>query len=134
MAYKGYLIKVGNYTIPMSVIKAETYKATMNGQDLDSTRDVDGFLHRQALAHTPNKVEFQTVPLMNNIQMSTLLSNIQRQYINATEKKVSVESYVPEIDDYRTEDMYIPDITFELFYADSQIIKYNPTRIAFIGY
>ena len=42
MAYKGYLIKIGNYIFPLSMIKAESYKATNYGQDLDSTRDVNG--------------------------------------------------------------------------------------------
>ena len=134
MAYQGYLVKVGSYTIPMSIIKAESYKTTLNSQDLDSERDADGVLHRNALSHQPNKIEFETVPLLTNIQMSAIMANIRSQFTNTKEKKASVTLYVPEKDSYTTEDMYMADITFDIYYAGKDIIKYNPVRFAFIGY
>lgn len=134
MAYKGYLIKVGTYIIPHSMMKAETYQATLNGQDLDSYRDADGKLNRTALDHTVPKVEFETPPLKTNKDFADLMGNIQSNYINTKEKRVNAEVYIPEIDSYVTQDMYIPDIKFEIYYADANIIKYNPVRIAFIGY
>lgn len=134
MAYKGYLIKVGNYIIPHSMISAETYIVTKNGQDLDSYRDANGVLHRTALEHFVAKVEFETPPLKTNVDFEELMSNIRSQYIIPVEKRVSVEVFIPEDNDYMTQDMYMPDIKFEIYYADSKIIKYNPVRIAFIGY
>ena len=38
MAYKGYLIKIGNYIFPLSMIKAESYKATNYGQDSETRK------------------------------------------------------------------------------------------------
>ena len=134
MAYKGYLIKIGNYTFPLSMIKAETYKATNYGQDLDSTRDVDGILHRTVLSNTAPKVEFETRNMLDNTQMSSIFANIQANYTNAIEKKASVEVYVPELDRYVTSDMYMADFEPTMYYADTTKIQYTSTRMAWISY
>ena len=134
MAYKGYLIKIGNYTFPLSMIKAETYKATNYGQDLDSTRDVDGILHRTALSNTAPKVEFETRNMLDNTQMSSIFANIQANYTNAVEKKASVEVYVPELDKYVTSDMYMADFEPTMYCADATKIQYTSTRMAWISY
>ena len=134
MAYKGYLIKIGNYTFPLSMIKAETYKATNYGQDLDSTRDVDGILHRTALSNTAPKVEFETRNMLDNTQMSSIFANIQANYKDAVEKRASVEVYVPEWDKYVTSDMYMADFEPTMYYADTTKIQYTSTRMAWISY
>ena len=134
MAYKGYLIKIGNYTFPLSMIKAETYKATNYGQDLDSTRDIDGILHRTALSNTAPKVEFETRNMLDNTQMSSIFANIQANYTNAVEKKASVEVYVPELDKYVTSDMYMADFEPTMYYADATKIQYTSTSMAWISY
>nr|DAV10051.1 MAG TPA: hypothetical protein [Bacteriophage sp.] len=134
MAYKGYLIKIGNYIFPLSMIKAESYKATNYGQDLDSTRDVDGILHRTALSNTAPKVEFETRNMLDNTQMSSIFANIQNNYTNAVEKRASVEVYVPELDKYVTSDMYMADFEPTMYYADATKIQYASTRMAWISY
>lgn len=134
MAYKGYLIKIGNYIFPLSMIKAETYKATNYGQDLDSTRDVNGILHRTALENTAPKVEFETRNMLDNTQVSSIFANIQANYTNAVEKKASVEVYVPELNKYVTSDMYMADFEPTMYFADEKEIKYLSTRMAWISY
>nr|DAL06737.1 MAG TPA: hypothetical protein [Caudoviricetes sp.] len=134
MAYKGYLIKIGNYIFPLSMIKAESYKATNYGQDLDSTRDVNGILHRTALENTAPKVEFETRNMLDNTQVSSIFANIQANYTNAVEKKASVEVYVPELDKYVTSDMYMADFEPTMYFADEKEIKYLSTRMAWISY
>ena len=134
MAYKGYLIKIGNYIFPLSMIKAESYKATNYGQDLDSTRDVNGILHRTALENTAPKVEFETRNMLDNTQVSSIFANIQANYTNAVEKKTSVEVYVPELDKYVTSDMYMADFEPTMYFADEKEIKYLSTRMAWISY
>lgn len=134
MAYEGYLIKVGSYTIPFKYIKAESYSAYRSIQDLDSYRDGDGTLHRTALEHVPNKVEFETPAMLTDITFSELMSNIRSNYINENERKASVTMYVPELNTYVTQDMYMPDITPEMYQADKKGIQYAPIRLAFIGY
>lgn len=44
MAYSGFLIKVGDYTVPFRYIEASKYKTGVKGQDLDSYRDANGIL------------------------------------------------------------------------------------------
>lgn len=135
MAYQGYLIKVGDYTIPADkYIKANSYDAMLITQDLDSYRDANGVLHRTALSHRVNKVEFETPAMLTDIQMEELLSNIRRNYININEKKASVTVYVPELNDYMTQDMYIPDLRFSIYGVFDGVIRYNSLRMAFIAY
>ena len=79
MAYAGYLIKVGNYTIPLSLIRAETYTVFKSVTDLDSYVDANGELHRNALEHIANKVEFETIPLLTDTQFGSLMANLYAQ-------------------------------------------------------
>lgn len=134
MAYSGFLIKVGDYVIPFKYMKADSYSAYRSVQDLDSYRDANGVLHRTALTHIPNKAEFETPAMMTDETLSDLLENIQNNYTNANERRASVTMYVPEINSYVTQDMYMPDITPKIYSADANGIKYNPVRLAFIGY
>lgn len=135
MAYQGYLIQIGgDYKIPHSMIKAESYKVTRHGQDLDSTRDEDGHAHRTALEHFVIKAEFETPPLKTTAQMEEMLGNIRSRYTNVTEQKLMARMYVPMINDYVEQEVYVPDVDFELYFADDKEIKYNPIRLAFIGY
>lgn len=138
MAYSGYLVKVGTgssqYTIPLSFIKAESYQAEHLVQDMDSYRDANGVLHRNALTHVPDKCEFECVPLLTNTEMNAVLSAIRSRFDVPLERKLSVTMYVPELNDYVTQDMYMPDPQFTIYYADNNEIKYNSVRFAFIGY
>lgn len=134
MAYEGYLIRVGTYTIPLSIMRAETYTVFMSITDLDSYVDANGYLHRNALDHIANKVEFETIPLLDNIQFASLMNNLYAQMSETKERKASVTCYIPETDSYVTQDMYMPDIKPTLYYADDTKIQYNQVRLAFIGY
>ena len=134
MAYAGYLIKVGNYEIPLSLIRAETYIPFKSVTDLDSYVDGNGVLHRNALEHTANKIEFETIPLMTNTEFASLMTNLKNNFTIPLERKASVTCYIPEDDDYVTQDMYMPDIKPTIYYADAEKIQYNQVRLAFIGY
>lgn len=134
MAYQGYLIKIGDYNIPLSMIAANTYQALRSGQDLDSTRNENGILDRNALAHFINKVEFEVPSMKTNIEISDLLANIRRNFIDDVEQNVNATFYVPMLDDYITKEMYLPDVTFKMDIATKEYIKYDKIRLAFIEY
>lgn len=134
MAYQGYLIKVGSYTIPLGYIAAESYQVTNYGQDLDSYQDTDGVLHRQALSYQAPKVEFETRNMLDDKQMWDLLSNIRANYTNTVEKKANVTVFIPELNEYITNEMYMADFSPTMYLASSSEIKYNATRMAFISY
>lgn len=134
MAYQGYLIKVGNYTIPLKYIAAESYQVTNYGQDLDSYQDTDGVLHRTALVFQAPKVEFETRNMLDHNEMWDLISHIRANFTDTVEKKASVTVFIPELNEYITNDMYMADFSPTMYLASSKEIKYNSTRIAFISY
>lgn len=138
MAFDGTLLTVGNYAITGDIyINAKSYKVTRNTQDLDSYNDANGYLHRFVLPHNPVKIEFQTRPDMTNEEWNDFWGPIASQFPDgrtSTERKVSVTAYVPELDDYVTEDMYIPDPEMTINHITDNVIFYDAVRIAFIGY
>ncbi|MBQ8803484.1 MAG: hypothetical protein IJZ53_07625 [Tyzzerella sp.] len=134
MAFNGYLIKVGDYQIPHKYIKVSSYSPYRTVQDLDSYRDGNGVLHRNTLSHVPNKVEFETVPMLTNTEFGEIMSRIEENYIIPEERKASVTLYIPEKDSYVTQDMYMPDITPTIRDMQNGQIRYESIRLAFIGY
>lgn len=118
----------------MKYINVSSYSPYRSVQDLDSYRDGNGVLHRTVLNHKPNKVEFETPPMLTNTEFTDLMSNIQKNYTNSVERKASVEMYLPETDSYVTQDMYMPDITPVIHSILNNELRYNAIRLAFIGY
>ena len=137
MAYSGYLLKVGNYEITgQKYIQFSSYDVTKEVQDLDSYRDAEGVLHRNALSHIPIKINFETLPGLNNTEVATFLSNISSNYTNALERKALVTAFVPEINDYVTQEMYMTGPTLKIRKIDSKTnqVYYDSFKITFIGY
>ena len=128
------LILISNMPFPMKYIRAESYKVTRSVTDIDSYRDANGVLHRNALNHVLFKVEFETIPLLNNVQVAEIMSFLNSKMTNPKERKLTVTAFLPEIDDYVTQDVYMPDTTFEIYSTYERMLKYNPIRICFIGY
>lgn len=134
MAYEGYLIKVGTYTVPFNYILTSTFKCGIKGQDLDSTRNANGILKRDALENEVIQAEWDVPPSITEEELRPLMSNIQSQYSNKMEKKASVTVWMPEIGQYVTMDCYIPDIEYTIQFADEKEIKYESFHPKFIGY
>lgn len=135
MSYAGYLVKVGDYEVPTDkFIRAQSYKVTLSVQDLDSYRDANGKLHRTALEHRVNKIEFETRNMLTNTEMAELMKGIANNYTVPAERRFVGTFYVPEIDDYISQDMYMSDPSFPIYGIFDGVIKYSPVRIAFIAY
>lgn len=136
MAYQGYLLKVGNYTIPTNIIGLDSYTVTLNSQDLDSSRDTDGVLGRNALPTKVIKVDFETKDQMTNKSFGVVMQNIRNQMTDRKEQKVTLTAYVPYLDDYVTDSAYLVDPAFQIYRVDNttRTIYYRPIRMAFIGY
>ena len=133
MAYSGYLIKIGEYTIPLSMIKADSYYPYVNMQDYEPWTDATGFLHRDVVDLKALKVEFETVAMLDNTQFATLMSNIKSQFTKAVARECMITAYIPEYDDYVTQRGYMVDIKPQIYFADANKIQYDPIRFAFIG-
>lgn len=133
MAYSGYLIKIGDYTIPLSLIKADSYYAYVNMQDYEPWTDANGELHRDVVDLKALKVEFETRAMLTNTQFTTLMSNIADEYTNATARECMITAYIPEYDDYVTQKGYMADFKPQMYLADANKILYDPCRLSFIG-
>ena len=134
MAYLGFLVKVGDYKIPANkFIKAESYSAYVNMQDVEPWTDAEGYLHREPVELKALKVEFETPAMLTNIEFSEFMSNIRINYKNPTARGCEITAYIPEYDDYVTQYGYLADFTPQMYSATPTEIRYNPVRFAFIG-
>lgn len=136
MSFKGYLLKVGGVELPLKFIRYETYKITPDQRmDLDTTRVQTGEMVRTVLDHTATKIEFET-PSMNNIQQAELMKLFRDSWVDVKERKVNVEYFNTETDEYKTGVFYMPDISWTIRNIDQRllVINYSQTRIAFIEY
>lgn len=139
MSFNGYLIKLGGSAgtpLPITYMRYDTYKVTPNQRmDLDPTRDTTGLLHRNTLAHTATKIEFNT-PRFTNSVIGTLNTLIQSAMSDRQARKIDLEYYDPETDSYKTGTFYMPDVAYQIVNVDAvkNIINYNETRYAFIEY
>ena len=134
MAYSGFLIKIGDYTIPANkFIKAESYSPYVNMQDIDDWTDANGFLHREAVELKALKVEFETPAMLTNTELTELMNNIKANFTNAKGRECMITAYIPEYDDYVTPLGYMADFQPQIYGTYGGVIHYNPIRLAFIG-
>lgn len=133
MAYSGFLLKIGDYTFPHKYIRADSYSAHDNMQDVDPWTDADGYLHRNAVDLKAVKAEFETPAMLTNVQLAEIMSNISANYIEEKSRTVMITAYIPLLDDYVTQMGYMADITPSIYGIFRDVIKYNPIRFAFIG-
>lgn len=144
MAYSGYLIKIlgvgesgpqsYDYTLNMHYILEKTYKMTYSVMDFDSTRNGAGRLIRNALDHKVPHCTIQVKPMVDSV-LATLFSEISSRYTIAKEKKLRASVYIPEINDYVTENFYLPDIDLTIRRIENNNkIVYEPFTLEFIGY
>lgn len=131
--YSGWLLKIGDYTLPKNLIKADSYKAYVNMQDVDPWTDANGYLHRTAVELKVAKIEWESVPMLTNKTLTELLQNIQRNYIIQKERRVMFTAYIPEYDDYVTQIGYLADFQPNMYLADDNTIKYDSVKFSIIG-
>lgn len=134
MAYSGFLLKIGDYEVPADkFIRADSYSAYVNMQDVDPYTDANGYLHRNAVELKALKIEFETPAMLTNKEFTELMSNIRANYIEEKSRTVLITAYIPEYDDYVTQTGYMADITPSIYGTYGGVIHYNPIRFAFIG-
>ena len=136
MAFNGYLLKMGADVFPLSFVFKNSYVITPNRRlDVDSATNANGVLERNVLDHTATTISFQTRPMYNN-ELNELMSFIRNHYSVEKEKKVVLEYYCPDIDEYKTGEFYIPDIQFPIDMVDLERsrILYRSFQLEFIEY
>ncbi len=134
MSFDGNLLYLGNDAFPQGLIVAESYKATPNQrQDLNSTRNALGKLHRNVVENMPGKIEF-SIGAVTDAQWETIRAFITAHFTNAAERKVVARYFCPDTNDYKQEEMYMPDTSFEIERIEGTTIRYRPVALKFIGY
>lgn len=134
MAYEGFLIQVGTYKIPLKYINAEEYTVTLTGQDVDSYNDANGNLQRTAMNNFVPAVEFSTPPLLTDSEIGELFSNIRSQFINPVERKLPAKIFIPELNDYVEQNVYMADTQFTIYGIFDGVVRYNSVSLTFTGY
>ncbi len=135
MAFNGYLIKIGSNEDKFfeHYIIAQSYKVSKKIIDLNSYRDGNGELRRNALDHVSYTITFDIKPL-DNERMQTFLDAIRNNFSILKERKVAVTFYNPESDSYITTDCYMPDPEFTIEKIENNQVYFRQTTIKFIGY
>lgn len=134
MAYKGWLLKVGNFTISTKkFIKADSYSAYVNMQDLEPWTDANGYVHREAVDLKALKVEFETPAMLTNDEFEELMAGIRKNYTIPKARQCVVTAYIPEYNDYVTQTAYLADFTPQIYGNYGNKIHYNSVRLSFIG-
>lgn len=133
MSYQNYLIKIGNYVLPSKYIKAQSYSAYANMQDVDPWTDADGYVHRNAVELKAIKIEFDTTPLLTGSELNQILTAISENYISPKERTVNLTAYIPEYDDYITQKAYVADFTPVVYGIFNGVIKYESIHFSIIG-
>lgn len=134
LGYLGYLVKVGNYTIPMDYINIEGYSAKVNTLDEDSYTDNNGVLQRTVIQHIPI-VQVELVEL-DHLEFGGIMQAFRNNYSVDAERRATVSVWVPEYGDYVVQDMYLsdPEIAIKEIDAFTGIITYKPITLKFNGY
>lgn len=145
MSYNGYLLKVGGSSglnFPFKFMKAESYDAILNAQDLDSDRNAIGYLKRNVLDHVAGQITFKTPPMWNddfeemmNLFRSHYISKFIEDNINP-ERKLIIEAFYPEINGYHQGEFYLvtPKPQIDWVKSTENRLHYLPMQIELIQY
>lgn len=133
MSYSGWLLKIGNYTIDTKrFVRADTYSAYVNMQDLKPWTDANGYLHREPVELKSLRVDFETPPLTNR-DFAELMAGIRKNYTLEKGRQCVITAYIPEYDDYRTQTGYLADYEPVMYGNYGGTILYDAVAFTFVG-
>ena len=137
MAFNGSLITINGAEFPWHYVEENSYKCALKTLDLDSGRVATGVLERNVLQHQSIEISF-TIKSLTNTEQADLWSFLRSRYISGLqERKLRINAYVPELDDYVIKEVYVAsDPTFQIrqISPSKRVIKYASYEMKFIGY
>ena len=133
MAYSGFLLKIGKYEFPESMIALDSYSAYVNMQDVDPWTDENGELHRNPIELKALKVEFETKNMLTDKQFADIMQNLRSNFVSENGRGCYITAYIPEYDDYVTQYGYMADFQPQIYSTGGGVVRYNSIRLAFIG-
>lgn len=133
--FKGYLIKVAGVEMPPHFIAAESYVVSPNQrQDTDPFVDAYGVLDRTVLPHKRTKISFSTQDELSLIEKIELQKFFAAGTIDVVERKVTVEYWDDENNEYKTGTFYQPDYEYSVISYSYDDIRYSPIKVILIEY
>lgn len=142
MGYDGNLLYIISQTgklipFPEEYIFKESYNITPNQkQDINSKLNANYVLQRRVAKHRRSKIEFNTTPEIDNLELYTLNQLFLGNVLNQDEENVRIRYFNPKMNDYEEGTFYIPDIGYAMkrtIPAEKRII-YASVRFALIEY
>lgn len=135
MAFEGYLLKVGEYEFPLQHIEHKTYSVKKQVILADKFSNANGRTTRDVLDHYTLDVSFNTCASLTNTDVNEIMTGIRNNYSVEKERKASVTVYVPELDGYVTQDMFLSDPQFNIIsITKDNKINYDKIKFQFNGY
>lgn len=136
MAQLNYLFKFGNYDFK-GMIKADSYDATPKArQDVESSRDANGDLIRNALPyeHAKTYVTF-TIRAHTLEEHKAMMKKITGSYINKGERDANCSYWDDEYCEYKTGHFYIDsNWSFHTYSTATGLPMYGEKTISFVEY
>lgn len=116
-------------------IKYDGYDQTPNArQDLDSYRDADGVLQRNALKHTSTGIEFDT-HVMWSEEFDRMIAGMTASYINFNERDAMCSYYDFETRTQKTGHFYLDsNWKTHVIWRRGDRFLYGETHFAFVEY
>lgn len=123
-----------NVYFPERLIVASSYEVTPNRrQDKDPTRDLSGILHRAVVSAMPSTIKFSTKELHLS-ELQEIQTFFNSCMVSSAEKKIQLTFWDVDSGGYKTEYMYLPDITYTIVFHTNNDIIYAPVDYELIGY
>lgn len=122
---------------PEDYIFKESYHATPNQkQDINSRVAANYVLKRRVAPHRRSKIEFNTIPNIDNDKLYSLRRLFLDNILNADEENVRIRYFNPAENAYGEGIFYSPDITYVIKHTDRAAKKviYASCRFALIEY
>lgn len=133
--YNGYLLAFNGNVFPNSYLLE--YESTPDQRlDASAERDDIGTLHRSTLSTGKTSITFTThiLSLDDKITMQNIIWNAIKANGIPEQRKVWVEYWNDETNDYDSGWFYIPDVKYQVMDADATGIRYSPITVELIEY
>lgn len=132
--FQGFLVKIGDYEVPLQIMEEGSYDGKVNTLDDGSETDNTGYLDRYVLQRIPI-VQFTTME-MNEEQLNDFMDACRAQYEIEEQRKARCTVWVPEYGRYVEQDMFMADPSIKIKGIDliDNTITYLPFTVKLESY
>ena len=136
--YKGYLLKIGSWEMPVEYINPETYKVGVNKEKIAEWTDYNNDRHAVFSTGTQAQVSFQThdAPYLLNEEdiaiIQEALENARYHVAGLNADAYRLEFFNPSTAEYEiAKDFTLEDLTYNINGCSEEHVFYNPIQFTF---